>query len=74
MRRQVKYLNNVVETDHGKHKPMPGFKSMKAACAVLKGFEVMNAHRKGQADLWQFKGGAMGEVRLINRQIGVYAI
>ena len=38
--RQVKYLNNVVEADHGKLKrlikPTPGFKSMKTAYATIK--------------------------------------
>lgn len=36
--------------------------------------EVMNALRKGQAALWQYEGGVMGEVRLIYRQFGVYAV
>lgn len=35
IRRQTKYLNNVVEADHGKRKqlikPVRGFKSMKTA-------------------------------------------
>tara|TARA_Y100000588_G_C14281118_1_gene937215 strand:- start:6862 stop:7341 length:480 start_codon:yes stop_codon:yes gene_type:complete len=41
---QVKYLNNWIESDHGKLKrlikPALGFKSMKTAYASLKGFEV----------------------------------
>ena len=51
--RQVKYLNNVVEADHGKLKqligPVRGFKALKTAYATIKGFEVMRALRKGQA-------------------------
>src|SRR3546814_11434729 len=51
--RQVKYLNNVLEADHGKLKmlikPVRGFKSMPTAYATIKGFEVMRALRKGQA-------------------------
>ena len=74
--RQVKYLNNVVEADHGKLKqlikPVRGFKSMKTAYATIKGFEVMRALHKGQAQLWQYGGGIMGEVRLIERQFGIY--
>ena len=39
--RQVKYLNNIVEADHGKLKqlirPVRGFKSMKTAYATIKG-------------------------------------
>ena len=44
---KVKYLNNVVEADHGKLKllirPVRGFKTMKTAYATIKGFEVMRA-------------------------------
>jgi transposase, IS6 family len=51
IRHQVKYLNNIVESDHDKLKrlikPTLGFKSMKIAHATLKGFEVMYALRKG---------------------------
>ncbi|HYA79545.1 MAG TPA: DDE-type integrase/transposase/recombinase, partial [Methylocystis sp.] len=47
---QVKYLNNVVEADHGKLKqlirPVRGFKTLKTAYATIKGFEVMRALRK----------------------------
>ena len=49
--RQVKYLDNVVEADHGKRKlllrPVRGFKTLKTACATIKGFEVMRALRQG---------------------------
>ena len=48
MVRQVKYLNNVVESDHGKLKllrrPVRGFKTLKTAYATIKGFEVMRAY------------------------------
>lgn len=75
--RQVKYLNNVIESDHGRLKQLiksvRGFKSLKTAYATLKGFEVMHALRKGQAALWQYGGGIMGEVRLIERSFGKYA-
>jgi len=46
---------------------------MQTAYATLKGFEVMHALGKGQAALWQHGGGIMGEVRLIERNFGVYA-
>ena len=50
--RQVKYLDNVVEADHGKLKllirPVRGFKTLKTACATIKGFEVMRALRKAK--------------------------
>ena len=42
--RQVKYLNNVIEADHGKLKqlirPVRGFKTLKTAYATIMGFEV----------------------------------
>ncbi|MFQ6283765.1 IS6 family transposase [Yersinia enterocolitica] len=67
--RQVKYLNNVIECDHGKLKriinPMLGFKSMKTAYAAIKGIEVMRALRKGQAEPWYY-GHPQGEVRLVS--------
>lgn len=54
--RQIKYLNNAVEADHGKLKrlinPVRGFKSMKAAYATIKGFEVMHMFKKGQFNIW----------------------
>ena len=49
--RQIKYLNNRLESDHGKLKrlikPTLGFKSMKTAYATIKGFEVMRMFKKG---------------------------
>jgi transposase-like protein len=60
--RQVKYLNNVLEADHGKLKllikPVRGFKSMPTAYATIKGFEVMRALRKGQARAWCLQPGS----------------
>src|SRR3546814_18590211 len=50
--RQVKYLNNVIEADHGKPKilvkPVRGFKSNPTASATIKGSNDMRALRKGQ--------------------------
>ncbi len=76
--RQVKYLNNIVEADHGKLKrliiPVRGFKSMKTAYATIKGFEVMRALRKGQGSSWNYQGGIIGEVRLIERVFGICTV
>jgi transposase-like protein len=73
--RQVKYLNNVLEADHGKLKrlikPTLGFKSMKTAYATIKGFEVMRALKKGQGCTHQLQDGIAGEVRLIERAFGL---
>ena len=54
-RRQIKYLNNVIEADHGKLKrlikPTLGFKTMKTAYAAIKGFEVMRALKRDRVAL-----------------------
>lgn len=51
--RQLKYLKNVIECDHGKLKRIIiatlGFKSMKTAYATIKRIKVMPPLRKGQA-------------------------
>jgi len=73
--RQVKYLNNVIEADHGKLKrqvkPTLGFKSRMTANATIKGFEVMRALKKGQAKAFQIQPGIKGEIRLIERVFGL---
>ena len=70
--RQVKYLNNRIESDHGKLKrlinPVLGFQSKRTAYATIKGFEVMRMFRKGQMDLWCYGQGIAGEVRLVQSQ------
>ena len=52
---KVKYLNNRIESDHGKlkrlTKPTLGFKSLETGRATIAGFEVMRMFKKGQ-----FKG------------------
>ena len=49
--RQVKYLNNRLESDHGKLKqlikPTLGFQSMRTPTATTKGLEVMRMFKKG---------------------------
>lgn len=74
--RQVKYLNNIVEADHGKLKrrikPTLGFKSMKTAYATIKGFELMRMFKKFQMKLWCYDQGIIGEIRLVERQFGIY--
>ncbi|WP_235680989.1 IS6 family transposase [Agrobacterium vitis] len=73
--RQVKYLNNVVEADHGKLKqlirPVRGFKTLKTAYATIKGFEVMRALRKGQAAIFNLTGDIRGEARIVERTFGI---
>ena len=75
LHRQVKYLNNIIEADHGKLKrlikPTLGFKSMKTAYATIKGCEAMRAIKKKQASIWQFQDGVAGEMRLVERMFGL---
>jgi len=73
--RQVKYLNNVVEADHGKLKqlikPARGFKTLRTAYATIKGFEVMRALRKGQAAIFNLTGDVPGEACIVERAFGI---
>lgn len=73
--RQIKYLNNVVEADHGKLKqlirPVRGFKTLKTAYATIRGFEVMRALRKGQAGAFNMTRDIRGEARIVERAFGV---
>ena len=75
--RQVKYLNNVIEADHGKLKqlirPVRGFKTLKTAYETIKGFEVMRALRKGQAAAFNITRDICGEARLVERAFGLGA-
>ena len=73
--RQVKYLNNVVEADHGKLKqlirPVRGFKTLKTAYATIKGFEVMRALHKGQAAAFNLTRDVRGEAHMVQRAFGL---
>jgi transposase, IS6 family len=73
--RQVKYLNNQIEADHGAIKrrirSMLGFKSAKTAYATLKAIEVMRMIRKLQCIL--LRPGVSAEVRFFNKLFGIYA-
>lgn len=75
LHRAVKYLNNVIEADHGKLKqlirPVRGFKTLKTAYATIKGLEVMRALRKGQASAFNLTGDVRGEARIVERAFGL---
>ncbi len=77
MHRQVKYLNDVVEADHGKLKqlihPVRGFKTLKTAYATITGFEVMRALRKSQAAVFNLTQDILGEARIVKRAFGLGA-
>ncbi|WP_147023577.1 IS6 family transposase [Microvirga aerophila] len=73
--RTSKYLNNIIEADHGALKriirPTRGFQTMKTAAATLTGFETMRMIRRGHCI--QRKRQATGEVRLVNQLFGLAA-
>ena len=56
--RQVKYLNNVIEGDHGRLKrilgPKGAFKNRISAYRTLKGMEAMHSLRKGQGTMFAY--------------------
>ena len=74
--RQVKFLNNRLESDHRKLKqrirPVRGFKSRKTAHNAIRGFEVMRMFRKGQfrSMVASLAGGS--EARYIGRLFQVF--
>ena len=56
--RRVKYLNNVIEGDHGRLKrilgPKGAFKNRTSAYRTLKGMEAMHSLRKGQGTMFAY--------------------
>jgi transposase-like protein len=73
--RTSKYLNNIIEADHGALKrmirPTRGFQRMKTASTTLKGFEVMRMVRRGHCKLRH--AGVTGEIGLVNQMFGLAA-
>jgi transposase, IS6 family len=73
--RTSKYLNNILEADHGALKrvirPTRGFQTMKTAAATLTGFEIMRMIRRGH--FLQRERRATGEIRLVNQLFGLAA-
>jgi transposase, IS6 family len=73
--RTSKYLNNIIEADHGALKrvirPTRGFQTMKTAAATLTGFETMGMIRRGHCI--QRKRQVRGEVRLVNQLFNLAA-
>ena len=71
--RQVKYFNNIIESDHGKLKRLInstlGFKSIKTAFATIKGFELMHMFKKGRFDAWKYGQSILGEINIITHQL-----
>jgi transposase-like protein len=73
--RTSKYLNNIIEADHGALKrvirPTRGFQTMKTASATIRGFEVMRMICRGHCI--RLKCQATGEARLVNQLFGLAA-
>ena len=73
--RTSKYLNNILEADHGALKrvirPTRGFQTMKTAAATLTGFEIMRMIRRGHCI--ERERRATGEIRLVDQLFGLAA-
>jgi IS6 family transposase len=73
--RTSKYLNNILEADHGALKrvirPTRAFPRMKTARVALKGFEVMRLIRRWHCVL--ARPGVIGQIRLVNQFFGLAA-
>ncbi len=73
--RTSKYLNNILEADHGALKrvihPARGFQTMKTAAATLTVFEIMRMIRRGHCI--QRERRATGEIRLVDQLFGLAA-
>lgn len=58
--RQTKYLNNVIDGDHGRLKPILGpkgvFKNLTFSYRTLKGIEAMHRLRKSQGTMFDLTG------------------
>ena len=68
--RQMKYLNNVLEGDHGRLKrilgPKGAFKNRISAYRTLKGMEAMHSLRKGQGTMFAY-GHPNPDAVIVNR-------
>lgn len=73
--RTSKYLNNIIEADHGVLKqlirPTRGFQTVKSAVATIKGFEIMRMIRRSHC--LTCKRGASNEARFVNSLFGIAA-
>ena len=73
--RTSKYLNNIIEADHGALKQVPkptrGFQTMKTARATIKGFEIMRMIRRGHC--LTCKRGVRNGIRFVNRMFEIAA-
>lgn len=74
--RTCKYLNNIIEADHGALKqvirPTRGFQTMKTAAATTKGFEVMRMIRRGHCRTC--KPSVKDEVGFVNKLFNIFPL
>ena len=74
--RQNRYLNNVIEQDHGNikrlTKPMMGFGSSNTAIRTLSGIEAMSMIPKGQVNGIS-QGDSVSQVKFIKELLGISA-
>jgi len=74
--RTCKYLNNIIEADHGALKrvirPTRGFQTMRTAAATIKGFEVMRMIRRGHCRTC--KPRVEEEVHFVNKLFEIFAV
>jgi IS6 family transposase len=72
--RPVRYLNNVVDQDHGAIKrrvrASRGFRSFHSAWRTIQGIETVNMIREGQVR-WIPKDDIVGQVAFVARLFGV---
>ena len=68
--RQAKYLNNILEGDHGRLKrilgPKGAVKNRTSAYRTLKGMEAMHSLRKGQGTMFAY-GQPNPDAMIVNR-------
>ena len=73
---QVKYLNNIVESDHGRIKrrlrPMLGFKSFISTYRCIKGVETMIMFAKNQS-FW-ITNNLKNQITFINKLFNLYSL
>ena len=73
---QVKYLNNIIESDHGRVKrrlrPMLGFKSFTSAYRYIKGVETMIMFAKNQS-FW-ITNNLKNQITFINKLFNLHSL
>ena len=71
------YMNNVIEQDHRFIKKRivasQWFRSVQGAVNTIQGYEAMHMIRKGQIGWTRKKGDIAGQVRFVNRALGLAA-